>query len=156
MTRTFTLRERPASDYTLIEVRQGSPIQDFTFTDFDGKTRKLSDFRGKYVLLHLWGSPGREGLEQQVALLRPVFDRFGDDARFVLVGLNVRAARGGRTPGSASGSSAAAVRPTWPQILPRGGAEQVLTEPESQYARELLASTPSVDVASAALGARPA
>lgn len=54
--RTFTLRERPASEYTRIDVRHGSPLDDFAFTDYEGKARKLSDFRGKHVLLDFWGS----------------------------------------------------------------------------------------------------
>ena len=54
--RTFTLRERPASEYTRLEVRQGAALADFSFTDYDGKVRKLSEFRGKHVLLDFWGT----------------------------------------------------------------------------------------------------
>ena len=55
-TRTVTLRERSKSDYTLIEAVVGSPMQDFGFTDFDGKDGRLSDFRGKFLLIDFWGS----------------------------------------------------------------------------------------------------
>ena len=34
----------------------GAELPDFTFVDFAGKTRRLSDFRGKYVLLDFWGT----------------------------------------------------------------------------------------------------
>jgi thiol-disulfide isomerase/thioredoxin len=34
----------------------GAEIPDFSFQDFDGAPRKLSDFKGKYVLLDFWGS----------------------------------------------------------------------------------------------------
>ena len=34
----------------------GSPAPDFTFTDMDGRSRKLSDYRGKVVLLDFWGA----------------------------------------------------------------------------------------------------
>ena len=50
------LRAHPASDYTRIEMRLGTEVPDFTFVDFEGKARRLSDFRGKYVLLDFWGT----------------------------------------------------------------------------------------------------
>lgn len=34
----------------------GYPAPDFSFTDLDGKKRKLSDYRGKVVLLDFWGT----------------------------------------------------------------------------------------------------
>jgi thiol-disulfide isomerase/thioredoxin len=34
----------------------GPEVPDFSFTDFSGTARKLSDFRGRYVLLDFWGS----------------------------------------------------------------------------------------------------
>lgn len=37
-------------------VQPGKPAYDFSLTDIDGKTLKLSDFRGKWVLLDFWGS----------------------------------------------------------------------------------------------------
>jgi thiol-disulfide isomerase/thioredoxin len=39
-----------------IDARPGEEIPDFTFLDFDGRQRRLSDFRGRYVLLDFWGS----------------------------------------------------------------------------------------------------
>ena len=50
------LRSHPASEYQRIELQIGAEVPDFAFTDFDGKARKLSEFRGKYVLLDFWGS----------------------------------------------------------------------------------------------------
>ncbi len=35
---------------------QGQPAPDFTLTSLDGKTMKLSDFRGKAVLLNFWAT----------------------------------------------------------------------------------------------------
>ena len=52
----FVLLEHPASDYQRIELRVGAQIPDFNFTDFEGKARKLSEFRGKFVLLDFWGT----------------------------------------------------------------------------------------------------
>ena len=37
-------------------IRLAASIPDFTFVDFDGRQRRLSDFRGRYVLLDFWGS----------------------------------------------------------------------------------------------------
>lgn len=53
---TVTLVEHPASDYERIEMRVGAQVPDFEFVDFSGAARRLSDFRGKYVLLDFWGT----------------------------------------------------------------------------------------------------
>lgn len=37
-------------------IQPGQPAPDFSLTDIDGKNLKLSDFRGKWVLLDFWGS----------------------------------------------------------------------------------------------------
>ncbi len=52
----IVLREHPASDYQRIEVKVGNKFPDFSFVDFAGKTRKLSEFRGKYLLMDFWGA----------------------------------------------------------------------------------------------------
>lgn len=41
----------------LTAVESGQPAPDFTFTDLAGRTQKLSDFRGKIVILE-WLNPG--------------------------------------------------------------------------------------------------
>lgn len=50
------LRSHDPKEYQRIEVNVGTEIPDFTFQDFNGQARKLSDFKGKYVLLDFWGS----------------------------------------------------------------------------------------------------
>lgn len=52
----FVLRTHPASDHTRFDLRPGSRLSDFAFTDVDGKERRLSDLRGKVVLLDFWGT----------------------------------------------------------------------------------------------------
>lgn len=49
------VRRRDKSEYLRQELEVGKEMPDFSFTDFDGKPRKLSEFRGKYVLIDFWG-----------------------------------------------------------------------------------------------------
>ena len=48
------MREHSASDYKRVELTVGNELPNFTFKDFEGKKRQLSDFRGKFVLIDFW------------------------------------------------------------------------------------------------------
>jgi thiol-disulfide isomerase/thioredoxin len=55
-TGAIVLEERPATDYTRFDALPGQEMPDFAFVDLDGGKHKLSDYRGKIVLLDFWGT----------------------------------------------------------------------------------------------------
>ena len=82
----IVLREHEAKDYKRIELAVGKVFPEFEFTDFDGKKRRISEFRGKYVLLDVWGfwcPPCRK----EMPYLREAAKRF-KSRNLVIVGLN--------------------------------------------------------------------
>ena len=85
-THSFVLREHAAEEYTFIEVRVGEPMPDFGFTDFSGRSRKLSEFKGKYVLLDFWGTWCGPCVAE-VPTLKRAYEQFRDRG-FEIVGID--------------------------------------------------------------------
>lgn len=82
----IVMREHEAKDYKRLELYVGKVFPDFNFTDFNGKKRKFSEFRGKYVLLDVWGfwcPPCR----REVPYIREAAKRF-QSRNLEVVGLN--------------------------------------------------------------------
>jgi RNA polymerase sigma factor (sigma-70 family) len=92
--RSFTVPEGPVAEpldlgTTLLtptkRLRMGKPAPDFTAHSAQGKDLKLSDFRGKMLLLYFF-SPGQEPPAQQVAQLKLVHEKHGNEVG--LLGVN--------------------------------------------------------------------
>lgn len=82
----IVLREHEAKEYKRLELYIDKEFPDFTFSDFDGKKRKFSEYRGKYVLLDIWGfwcPPCRK----ELPYIREAQKRFGS-RNLEVIGLN--------------------------------------------------------------------
>lgn len=82
----IVLREHQAKDYKRTELAVGKDLPDFSFVDLNGKKRKFSEFRGKYVLLDFWGfwcPPCRA----ELPYLREAYKRF-QSRGLEIVGMN--------------------------------------------------------------------
>ena len=67
--------------------RTGRTAPKFEVKTFDGKTVKLEDFAGKFVLLDFWATwAGSRNLDLQ--MLKALHAAYGKDARLVMLGLN--------------------------------------------------------------------
>ncbi len=90
------IEERPASDYLRFDARPGQEMPDFTFTTFEGTTRKLSDLRGKYVLLDIWGTWCGPCISE-MKHLDPIYAKYAPRG-FEVIGLNMEKTDGSQTP----------------------------------------------------------
>ncbi len=69
-------------------LQAGQDAPEFTCETLDGETISLADYRGKYVLLDFWSvwcGPCRG----ETPHLKAVWDAFGDDDRFAMIGLSL-------------------------------------------------------------------
>ncbi len=82
----IVVREQESKDYKRSELYLKKEFPDFSFTDFDGKKHKFSEYRGKYVLLDVWGlwcGPCR----RELPYIREASRRF-ESRNLQIVGLN--------------------------------------------------------------------
>lgn len=84
--RTVAFETHDPREYTRLELRPGLVIPDFSFEDLEGRTRRLSEFRGRYVLLNFWYH-GCRPCEDEFPYLRAAQERFGRHG-LTIVGLS--------------------------------------------------------------------
>jgi peroxiredoxin len=82
----IVLKQNKASDYKRLELAIGGDFPEFQFTDFKGKKRKFSEFRGKYVLLDIWGI-WCPACRDELPYLRESYKRF-QPRNLEIIGLN--------------------------------------------------------------------
>jgi thiol-disulfide isomerase/thioredoxin len=86
------VEERPAADYTRFDASPGQTMPDFAFTGFEGGKRKLSDYRGKYVLLDFWGTWCGPCIEE-MKHMDPLYRKYRDRG-FEIIGMDVEKTAG--------------------------------------------------------------
>ncbi|MCE2861208.1 MAG: TlpA family protein disulfide reductase [Opitutaceae bacterium] len=96
LTGEVVFEERPASDYTRFDANPGQLMPDFDFVDLDGRKRRLSDYRGKYVLLDFWGTWCGPCIAE-MKHLDPIYAKYGPRG-FEVIGMIMEKTSGGLTP----------------------------------------------------------
>jgi thiol-disulfide isomerase/thioredoxin len=72
----------------LAPLRPGDAAPNFAVQTAEGQTVKLSDYKGKYVLLDFWATWSAASLAEMPEL-KETYAAFGNDPRFAMLGLNL-------------------------------------------------------------------
>lgn len=80
------VKQNQLKDYKRAELWTGKEFPQFTFTDFDGKKHSINEFRGKFVLLDIWGF-WCPACRDELPYLREANKRF-QSRGLVVLGLN--------------------------------------------------------------------
>ena len=59
-------------------LKQGDKAPPFSLPDQDGKMHRLSDYKGKWVLLYFYPKDNTSGCTKEACAIRDEFPRFGD------------------------------------------------------------------------------
>ena len=84
--RRIVVQTRNADDYRRLELRPGLSVPDFGFVDIDGRSRRLSEFKGQFVLLNFWYQ-GCSPCSDEFPFLKEALRRFGPHG-LTIVGLS--------------------------------------------------------------------
>jgi cytochrome c biogenesis protein CcmG, thiol:disulfide interchange protein DsbE len=68
-------------------IKVGSPVPDFSLTDFEGKSYKLSDLKGKVVLVNFWASWCKP-CEQEAADLEQAWRHYQPNSDVLFLGVD--------------------------------------------------------------------
>jgi thiol-disulfide isomerase/thioredoxin len=120
----IVVEERPAAEYTRFDGAAGQMVPDFSFVDFDGRARKLSDFRGKYVLLDFWGTWCGPCIAEMKEL-DPIYAEYALHG-FEIIGMNIE-----KTAGRLSAADYKAVNDTARAFIARAGHKWIQATQES-------------------------
>ena len=71
----------------LNEIQIGEYAPNFEIEDTENQTIKLSDYRGKFVLLDVWHRQAREDAKPGLEEMARLYQQFGHDPRFVMLSI---------------------------------------------------------------------
>jgi thiol-disulfide isomerase/thioredoxin len=72
----------------LAPLHPGDPAPDFAVKTVEGQTVKLSDYKGKYVLLDFWATWSAPSVAEMPDL-KETYAAFASNPRFTMIGLNL-------------------------------------------------------------------